>query len=155
MLYLFLKTVHIVAVVLFVGNIITGVLWKLHADRSGDPRLMAHALDGLIKADRWFTAPASVLILLSGGLLTWTGGYPFFGTLWIWMGLGLFAFAGVIFKLRVEPAQFRLREIAMRTSFDRPAYDAASRQWLLSGGLATLAPVIAIALMVFKPVTFG
>ena len=52
-----LKSLHIVSVVLFLGNIITGVFWKLHADRTGDLRARAQALDGIIASDRWFTVP--------------------------------------------------------------------------------------------------
>ena len=50
MLYLALKALHILSVVLFLGNIITGVFWKVHADRTGDLRARAQALDGIIKA---------------------------------------------------------------------------------------------------------
>jgi uncharacterized membrane protein len=65
-MYLTLKTLHILAVVLFLGNIITGVFWKAHADRTGDPRIMAHTLDGIIRSDRWFTIPGVLLIIAFG-----------------------------------------------------------------------------------------
>ena len=42
-MYLALKTLHLLAVVLFLGNIITGLFWKAHADRSADPRIIAQA----------------------------------------------------------------------------------------------------------------
>ena len=48
MSYLLLKSLHVVSVVLFLGNIITGVFWKVHADRVGDLRARAQALDGII-----------------------------------------------------------------------------------------------------------
>lgn len=150
MFYLFLKTVHIVAVVLFVGNITTGVFWKLAADRSGDPRLMAAALDGILRADRWFTQAGATLIMLSGIALAWIGGYPFF-TFWIWAGLALFIASAVIFKRWVEPVQRRMLAIAREANFDREEYARHSRTWMWSGTLATLAPYIALALMVFKP----
>lgn len=151
MLYLMLKTVHIVAVVIFVGNITTGVLWKLHADLSGNPRLMAHALAGLVRADRWFTAPAAVLVLLSGLALAWVGGYSIFGTMWIWMGLALFGISGLVFKFWIGPAQERLLAVARAADFDRKEYARLSRQWMWSGIVGTVAPYLALALMVFKP----
>ena len=55
--YLTLKMLHIVAVVLFLGNIITGVFWKDHADRSRDPRIILAILEGIVRSDRWFTIP--------------------------------------------------------------------------------------------------
>ncbi len=66
MLYLALKSLHILSVVLFLGNIITGVFWKVHADRTGDLRARAQALDGIIKSDRWFTVPGVLLIIATG-----------------------------------------------------------------------------------------
>ena len=35
MQYFVLKSLHILSVVLFLGNIITGVFWKMHGDRLG------------------------------------------------------------------------------------------------------------------------
>jgi uncharacterized membrane protein len=66
MLYLALKSLHILSVVLFLGNIITGVFWKVHADLTGDVRARAQALDGLIRSDRWFTVPGVLLIIATG-----------------------------------------------------------------------------------------
>src|SRR5690606_23611456 len=150
MLYLFLKTIHIVAVVLFLGNITTGVFWKLFADRSGDARFMAATLDGILSADRVFTAAGATLILLSGTALAWLGGYPLF-TFWIWAGLALFVASAVIFKRWAEPAQRQMLAVARAAEFDREAYARVSRSWMWSGTLATLAPYAALALMVFKP----
>jgi len=46
-MYLALKLLHVLGVIVFLGNIITGIFWKAHADKSRDPRLIAHALDGI------------------------------------------------------------------------------------------------------------
>lgn len=149
-MYLVLKTLHIVAVVLFLGNITTGVFWKLNADRGGDPGLIAAALEGILRADRWFTAPGATLILLTGIALAWLGGHAFFTT-WIWAGLALFIASAVIFKRWAEPAQRRMLAVARQAPFDREEYARHSRTWMWSGTLATLAPYVALALMVFKP----
>ena len=90
MLYIVLKSLHVLAVVLFLGNIITGLFWKRHADRTGDPRLMAHALDGVIRSDRWFTMPGVLAIIVTGVGLAQSAGYPIFATGWIWKSLILF-----------------------------------------------------------------
>lgn len=37
-MYAALKALHILAVALFLGNIVTGLFWKVHGDRTGDPR---------------------------------------------------------------------------------------------------------------------
>ena len=33
--YFVLKSLHILSVVIFIGNIVTGVFWKMHGDRLG------------------------------------------------------------------------------------------------------------------------
>lgn len=151
MLYLSLKTLHIVAVVIFLGNITVGVLWKLHADASGEPRLMAYALRGILRADRIFTQTGATVILLTGIGLVWVGGYAFFATAWIWLGLALFLLSAALFKLAVEPVQRQLLETAQTAPFDARAYAELSRRWMVAGTAATLAPYLALALMVFKP----
>src|SRR5690349_23623403 len=97
MLYFSLKALHIVSVVVFLGNIITGFFWKTHADRMGDLRARAQALDGLIRADRVFTAPAVFLILATGVSLAMTMHLPILGTPWILWAVVLFGIAGVVF----------------------------------------------------------
>ena len=76
MLYLVLKALHVVGVVLFLGNVITGFFWKLHADR-GDLRAREQALDGLIRSDRIFTTPAVLLIIATGVALALLAHIPF------------------------------------------------------------------------------
>src|SRR5687767_10266704 len=101
MLYLVLKALHVVAVVLFVGNIITGVFWKAHADRTGDLRARAQALDGIIQSDRAFTMPGVFLIIGTGVWLAIEGGLPILGTPWILWSLVLFGISGVCFGVAV------------------------------------------------------
>ena len=52
MLYLVLKAIHVLAVVAFLGNITVGVFWKAFADRTGNAAVMAHTIDGIVRADR-------------------------------------------------------------------------------------------------------
>lgn len=147
-MYLALKSIHIIAVVLFLGNITTGIFWKLVADQDGDARAITQALEGILRADRWFTQPGATLILVTGIAMAWLGGYPL-STFWIWAGLVLFIASAVIFKLAVEPAQRRM--LAAIRNDDRETYQAESRRWMWSGTIATLAPYLALVLMVVKP----
>jgi uncharacterized membrane protein len=154
MQYWLLKALHIVSVVVFLGNIITGVFWKLHADRTGDLRARAQALDGLIKADRIFTSPAAVLILVTGLTLAVTMHLPIFGTKWILWALVLFGLAGAMFGVFVGPLQKKLLanvRAGLSGSWDEAEYHALSRAWFRWGVAATVAPLAALFLMVFKP----
>lgn len=152
--YLLLKALHVVSVVVFLGNIITGIFWKIHADRTGDLRARAQALDGLIKADRVFTSPAAVLILVTGVTLAVTMHLPILGTKWILWSLILFALAGAMFGVFVGPLQKKLL-VNVRGgivgAWNQAEYHALSKAWFGWGVAATVAPLAALFLMVFKP----
>jgi uncharacterized membrane protein len=153
MLYLLLKALHIVSVVLFLGNIITGVFWKVHADLAGDLRARAQALDGIIKADRIFTTPNVFVIVITGVATAYAGGIPILGTPWILWSIILFGVSGAAFGF-VAPTQKKLLanvRAGLDGNWDRAGYDALSRKWTLWGMVATVAPLIAVFLMVMKP----
>jgi uncharacterized membrane protein len=153
--YAALKALHILAVAIFLGNIITGLFWKAHADRTGDPRFMAHTLDGIIRSDRWFTIPGVVAIVLFGVGGAIVGRLPILGTPWIWQSIVLFTVSGLAFVLQVAPLQVRLRALARAAasgeSWDPALYRRLSVRWESWGALAIVTPLIALVLMVFKP----
>jgi uncharacterized membrane protein len=154
-MYLALKLLHVAAVVLFLGNTVTGLFWHAHAARTRDPRLLFHAMDGIIRSDRWFTLPGVVVITLTGILAAIQARLPVFGTPWILGSVLLFAVSGVLFGARVAPLQKRLREIARAGvesgTFEAAAYRRLAHAWELWGLAALLLPVGALALMVLKP----
>jgi uncharacterized membrane protein len=151
-MYLWLKVLHVLAVILFVGNIVTGVFWHKHAERTRDPRLIAHAMDGVIRSDRLFTMPGVLLILATGIIAAVQAGFPILGTGWILWSIVLFTVAGLVFMLRLGPLQRRMRDFASAAgTFDYEAYHRLSKQWDFWGAIATLAPLGAVALMVLKP----
>jgi uncharacterized membrane protein len=150
-----MKVLHILAVVLFLGNIITGLFWKAHGDRTGDPRIITHTLAGIIRSDRWFTIPGVVLIVVFGVAAAVIGRIPILGTGWIWQSIALFTVSGVAFMLQVAPLQRRLQELVTvgldGRPWDQAAYLRLSRRWEFWGAVATLTPLAALVLMVFKP----
>lgn len=154
MLYLILKIVHLLAVVLFLGNIITGLFWKYHGDQSKDPRVMAHTMDGIIRADRWFTLPGVLLIIVTGVAAAMHADLPLLRTPWIAQSLLLFALSGVMFAIKVAPLQRRILAVAregVRTGqLDLPAYRRLSLHWEIWGAGALLTPLGALVLMVLK-----
>jgi len=154
-MYFVLKSLHILSVVIFLGNIITGVFWKMHGDRVGTATARAQALDGVIHSDRWFTLPGVLAIIITGVVLALTQGYPLLRTKWILWSIILFGISGVVFQFFVAQLQKRLHDIARAAiggNFDGAEYGRLSKQWLLWGVVATLAPVGALFLMVTKPV---
>ena len=158
MLYLTLKAAHVLAVVLFLGNIITGLFWKAHGDRMGDSatnlRARAQALDGIIRADRIFTAPSVLLIIATGVALVFVGNLSFL-TPWVLWSLVLFGIAGATFGARVGPLQKKLLanvQSGLAGRWNESEYRVLSKKWLFWGWIATGAPLLALVLMVLKPV---
>ena len=155
-MYLFLKLLHIVAVVLFLGNIIVGIFWKAIADKTRDPRIIAFTMDGIIRADRIFTVPGVILILIGGFGAAGIGRMPMLGTPWILWSIILFTISGIAFMGWLVPIQKKLRAVAAgagdSSKMDWPAYKRLSRQWKLWGLVALVTPLIAMVLMVMKPV---
>jgi uncharacterized membrane protein len=154
-MYLWLKAIHVLAVAMFIGNVVTGVFWHKHAERTRDPRIIAHAMDGVIRSDRLFTMPSVLLILASGIFAAIQGGFPIFGTPWILWTLILFGISGVVFGAKLGPLQRRMRDFARAGDqgglFDFTAYQRMSKSWDFWGAVATIAPILGLALMVLKP----
>jgi uncharacterized membrane protein len=154
MTYLLLKSLHVIGVVLFLGNIITGIFWKVHADLGGDLRARAQALDGIIKSDRVFTVPGVLLIIVTGVALALVGNLPILGTPWILWSIVLFGIAGAVFGIKVGPLQKKLLSnvrAGLAGSWNENHYQALSRSWRAWGMVATAAPLLALVLMVLKP----
>ena len=154
-MYLILKALHLFAVAIFLGNIITGLFWKAGADRTGDARARAQALDGIIASDRWFTVPGVVLVIATGVAMSLLAGLPILRTRWIAVSLLLFVLSGVIFASALAPWQRRLHAMA-RTAADGGHWDAAgyrhlSLRWEVWGLIAIALPLGALVLMVMRP----
>lgn len=154
-MYLWLKLIHVIAVIAFLGNITTGLFWHSHAARTRDPRLLAHTMAGIIRSDRLFTNPGAFLIVAAGIAAAIAGGHPILRTGWIFWTLMLFIVSGLSFMLRVVPLQRRLRALAETGvrdgSFDFDSYHRLARQWEMWGAVALLTPLAGLALMVLKP----
>jgi uncharacterized membrane protein len=154
-MYIALKILHVAAVVIFLGNLVTGILWKIHADQTRDPAIVRHTIAGLIRADRWFTIPGVVLILIGGFGAAAVGGLPLLGTPWILWGIILFTVSGIAYMARVAPLQGKMLDVARAGvesgNLDWDRYRALSRSWNAWGTIALLTPVLAMVAMIAKP----
>jgi uncharacterized membrane protein len=154
-MYIAFKTLHVVAVILFLGNLVTGILWKIHADQTTDPVIIRHTMAGLIRSDRWFTVPGVVLILIGGFGAAIVGGLPILRTRWILWGIILFTISGIAYMRRIVPLQRQMLEVARSGAesgkLDWERYRALSRSWNLWGTIALLTPALAMIGMIAKP----
>lgn len=144
---------HLLGVVIFLGNIVVTAVWKMLADRTRNPEVVAYAQRLVTITDVAFTATGAALIAISGPILAEDfGGVG--GPAWIGWGLGLFAASGVIWVAVLIPIQIMQARLARR--FRREAtipgrYWRLARLWAVFGALATVLPLANLYLMVFKP----
>jgi uncharacterized membrane protein len=152
MAYSYIKLIHVIFVIIFLGNITIGLFWKMFAERTKDPDKIAFAFKGIIKADRYFTMPGVIGITLFGIAGAMHGRLPIFGTGWILWSIILFIISGIAFMAKLVPLQKKLAALASdKEKFNWEEYHKLSKQWEIWGYIALLTPWIATVLMVIKP----
>lgn len=144
---------HIVGIVLFLGNILVTAVWKLLADRTRDAAVVAYAQRLVLTTDVAFTATGVVLILVSGQVMAEDFG-GVFGPTWLTLGFAFFIASGVIWLTVLIPIQLKQWQLSreFRSGDEIPArYWRLSTAWAAFGAIATVLPFINVYLMVFKP----
>lgn len=147
-------SLHILGVVLFLGNIIVTMIWKVLADRTKGPSVIAYAQRLVTTTDVAFTATGVVLIVVSGQVMAGDFGGVFGGPAWLTIGWSLFIASGVIWVAALIPIEVMQARMAKRFSMEAviPArYWRLSTLWFAFGALATLLPLANLYFMVFKP----
>ena len=150
--YPLLKSLHILGIVLFIGNIIVTGWWKVMADRTRDPRIVAFAQRQVTLTDWVFTLGGVVLVMIGGPISALWHGMPL-TTSWLLTGNALFLASGVVWVVALVPLQIKLGRMAKEfaTADTIPdAYWRPARQWVWYGTLATVLPLAVIPVMVFK-----
>ncbi len=154
MLFNLLLALHVFAAVIFVGNMVTAAFWKVSADRSGNLDHIAATTRALLKADYAFTVPGIAGLLITGiwmvGLTSWRR----FEEPWLAISFLLIIVVAILWLAVLLPQQRRMARLSQEgaaTGALDPAYAKASRLWAIFGGIATLLPIVILALMVFKP----
>jgi uncharacterized membrane protein len=148
------KTVHVLGVVLFLGNIIVTAVWKMLADRTKNPSVVAYAQRLVTVTDIAFTATGAILIIVAGQVMAREFGGVFSGPSWLLWGWSLFIASGVIWLTILIPIQVMQERLArgFRNGATIPdAYWRLSRLWAVFGAVAAVLPLINLYLMVFKP----
>ena len=149
-----LIAIHILAAVIFVGNIITAAFWKVRADKSGNLESMALTSRSLQLADLAFTMPGILALLVTGIWMVGITGWQRFQEPWLGISLVLLILTAAIWAAGLAPLQKRMTRLARdQAAAGQPApeYRQASRTWSMMGGFATLLPVVILVLMAVKP----
>ena len=153
-MYSLFKTIHIIGVVILIGNVTITAYWKVLADRTSDTKLIAHAQQGVTVADWIFTLAGIILILAGGYGAAGVAGLDVTGPAWLIVGQLLFATSGLIWLGILVPIQIRQARMtrSLISNAALPAqYRIDSRNWLIWGVVATVPLVAAIYVIVSKP----
>jgi len=153
-MYLALKFIHVLAVIVFVGNISIGILWKNIGDVTRDPRIIAHTIKGILLADKIFTIPAVIVLVIAGVGAAQVAHLSILGTGWILWSLILLIVSGIAFGPvgRAQRQMLSVAQAALTSGvMNWEDYAASGKVWTITGLVALILPLIAVALMVTKP----
>ncbi len=152
MIYNIWKLIHVLAVIIFLGNITIGIFWKIQADKSTDRLKIADTFRNLIKADKVFTMPSVTLLILFGLGTAMQGNYSLVETPWILWSIVMIIISAFAFMSKVSNLQKQIYALAnSEEKFTWDEYLVLSRKWNIWGTIATVTPYIAVILMVLKP----
>jgi uncharacterized membrane protein len=151
--YTVFKSLHIIGVVLLLGNVIVTGFWKALADRTGEGRVVAYAQRLVILTDWIFTGGGIALIVIGGYAMAGSAHLSLLHTRWLMWGQALFGVSAVIWLFVLLPVQAAQSRLARRFAADGEipaAYWKLCRRWLGWGVIATLPLVIIVGLMILK-----
>jgi uncharacterized membrane protein len=153
-IYLLLKSLHLLGVIIFLGNIIITGFWKVMADRTKDLKIAAFAQRQVTLTDFVFTTGGVALTFLTGEGIVRLMNLSYSNTHWLRWGLWLFIASGIIWVVVLIPIQIKQAKLARRFTDEGNIpiqYWRLGRIWVAFGAVATLLPLVNLYWMVFKP----
>mgnify|MGYP005846969325 FL=1 len=150
----FLKLLHILGVILLLGNITVTAVWKVFADRTGNGTIVSFGQRLVTGTDFGLTVPGIVLTMVGGYGAMFEARYDFPGPGWlVWSQLSFIA-AGIIWLGILIPIQVRQARMARSfatTGVITDEYRRLARRWLAWGLIATVPLISALYFMIAKP----
>ena len=153
--YLIFKSIHIFGVIIFLGNIIVSAWWKIMANKTRNPVIVAFAQRQVTLTDFVFTLPGAMLLIMTGDYITYFLMQNSWDITWIAWGRILFIISGLIWLFILIPTQIKQAKLAKDFSSKDVIpneYWKLNYRWFIFGTIAILLPLCNLYLMVFKPV---
>ena len=151
--YLWLKTIHLLGVVIFLGNIIVTAWWKAMADSTRNPQIIAFAQRQVTLTDFVFTAGGASILLLAG--MANVGIHHMeMSAKWLSQGMLMFTLSGIIWLVVLIPVQIKQAKLAKAFAHSGvipEQYWKLCKTWNIFGAIAVLLPLVNLYWMVFKP----
>ncbi len=148
------KFIHIVGVIVLIGNVTATAIWKFFADRSGDPKIVGFSQRLVTVTDWSLTFWGVILTVVGGYSAAAIGRMNLLSDRWLVLGQTLFLLSGVIWIAMLIPLQVRMARLARQFEDGGPIpvkYSVASRAWYFVGVVATVPLIGATWVMIAKP----
>lgn len=149
-----LKFVHYLGFILLVGNITVTAVWKVFANRTGDPRIVAFGQRLVTGTDFGLTIPGIILTMIGGYGLIYVAGHSVTATPWLVWSQIFFILAGLIWLGILVPIQVKQHRMANQFANGEvipEEYHRLSARWILWGLISTVPLVAVLWLMIAKP----
>jgi uncharacterized membrane protein len=143
-----LKTVHVVAAILFVGNVVVTGVWATVLFRARTGHGFRAAARAIIITDWIFTFAGGGVLVMSGVALSMGRGLSVWGTPWIRQALLALALSTAVWLAVLVPAQ---RAMGRADAHNDADLARTFHRWNVTGWLATIPLVYAVWCMVAKP----
>jgi len=153
-MYQMLVLLHIGGVVIFIGTIVSALIWQRAAGRTEHRAVIAHTYHMLNRFDTLLTPIAVSTIVVTGLLLAKLGNLPILRTGWIFWSLAAWGASGVLFATTLFPLQKRLEREADNDAMWAQRQDRhmhLTKLWSRWAHLTLAGIVISFVLMVLKP----
>jgi len=153
--YFTVKFIHVLGVVLFLGNIIVSAVWKMQANRTANPVIIAFACRLVNVTDLLFTAFGAALIVIGGIGLFHATGIALSDAPHLTIGISLFGMAAMLWVTGLLPLQIYMSKLATDAvntgSLQMPAtYEKCRKLWNIIGMIAVFLPIGALYFMIYR-----
>ena len=153
MAYDILILLHVLGVILLIGNVTVTSIWKLYADGTRDPQIIGFA-QRLVTITDWFFTFWGILLLMVGGYgAAWLAGMDVLRDDWLVWSQVMFVLAGLIWLVILVPIQVKQARLARGFLAGQPipeSYWRLGKLWIIWGSIATIPLIAAIWLMLRK-----
>jgi len=153
-LYPHVLFIHIVAVTLFFGNAIVGMLWEMRSLASKRINIILHTYKTVAWLDARFSSPLIIVSVTSGIILTLMIG-DIWKIGWLFLAFILFLLSGLFWIVSDIPTQYKIKKLIQERDPQKLEISAElmkllkMRLWISLGGVIPL--VVVFILMVYKP----
>jgi uncharacterized membrane protein len=147
------KFFHVLGVVLLLGNVTVSAVWKVFANRTGNPVVIEFSQRLVTYTDWTLTLGGVVLVAVGGYGMVWAAGMDLLAG-WLLWGQALFLASGLIWLVQLVPIQIDQALMARKLlvhSEVSAEYRLLSRRWI-AWGLAATVPLVAATYVMVKKI---